>query len=223
MSIEVLRPTFHADSVERLTPDALKDVYEQAPHHPKIEVVAFDVDGTLMEHHAGEIGEDVRNTLETLSEAGKKLFIVSNAYNTMKKNRVDELHDIVAASRLPIDVYTPARVANGESPKKYRKPNPAMLEAIAQSEAVHPRHILMVGDQAFKDVLSAHRAGAQSLLVPRMGEGDDWKVKSFQRPVEKLVRQALSLPIHDADFPKGLAFGDAPQAPDGDGYLVRVP
>jgi hypothetical protein len=47
--------------------------------------------------------------------------------------------------------------------------------------------------QIAKDVVSANRAGAKSLLLPRRDSGDDIKVRIFQRPPEAVVRMALGI------------------------------
>jgi predicted HAD superfamily phosphohydrolase YqeG len=68
-----------------------------------------------------------------------------------------------------------------------------MLLHAAKVHGVSLTGVLMVGDQIAKDVVSANRAGAKSLLLPRRGKGDDLKVRIFQRPPEALVRMALGI------------------------------
>lgn len=178
-----LRPTFIAQNVELLTP--------AVAHQYALDAIAFDVDGTLSDYRAPEIEPTVYETLSALGEAGVKLFIVSNAYN----ERVGELADIYSAV-IPNDhIITPASVAPEGAPLgSYRKPSPAMLRHVIELAEVAPSHTLMVGDQLFKDIISANRANAQSLLVPRRGAGDHRGVR-LQRIPEMAVRAGLDLPL----------------------------
>ena len=62
----------------------------------------------------------------------------------------------------------------------------------------------MVGDQLFKDVLSARRAGVRALLVPRLGPSDHNGVRYLQRPVERVLRPLLGLPAGKRSWPHTL-------------------
>ncbi len=156
-----------------------------------IELVAFDVDGTLADYH-GAPDENVKAMLSQLGERGLNLCIISNAYGP----RVEELDELFGR---PFDmpVFTPGKlVAAGEKETKYRKPSPAMLERAAYGHGIALGRTLMVGDQIAKDVVSANRAGkagAKSLLVPRRGSGDHPGVRIFQRPAEAAAREMLGI------------------------------
>lgn len=182
---ELLRPAYMAKSVAGITPESL----------PHIQTIAFDVDGTLSDYHTSEIEPRIKDTLLNLGDAGYTLYIISNAYTA----RVDELNHIYG--EFVEEVISPATVTpTGENPKSYRKPRPDMLQYAIRESSSEPQETLMVGDQLLKDVVSANRAGAESLLVPRRGSGDDIRVRVLQRPVEALTRRALG--IHD--FPETL-------------------
>lgn len=213
MTLEVFKPTLIAHGAEALTPDALVGVGMGPGSKNEIKAAAFDVDGTLMNYHGEQFDEEVKESLLLLGSAGIKLFIISNAYDA----RVDELDRIVTRSGLPFrDIYTPASVTPpGEEPKHYRKPRPDMLQKIMKDHELNPKNVLMIGDQLAKDIVSANRADVHSLLVPRRGEGDDWRVRQFQRPVETLMRPLIGLPRHFNDFPRELVRSDAPKGPDG--------
>lgn len=177
--IHNLRPDFIAPSVLHVTPDFLS---EQG-----IKTLSTDVDGFLMSHHGSELPEEVRRHLQAVSDSGVNIVFSSNAYG----ERVDELHTIAATIDDTVRVVTPAMAAPLDvSPKKYRKPNPAVILKAAGITGVHPSEILHGGDQGMKDVLAANRAGAKSLLVPKYGEGGDWRVEILQRPLE-----AAALPL----------------------------
>lgn len=170
-----LRPTYVAAKFEQLDRAALKDKRLSG-----VSAVVCDVDGTLMNHHATELEQPIENSLNALAYAGIKLYILSNAYGS----RIDELHDIfgeyVVRIVTPVDVTPP-----GKNPKRYRKPNPAMLQSIIGGS--DPRRYLVVGDQLFKDVLTANRVGALSLLVNPRGDHGHWGVEHIQRPVEQVI------------------------------------
>ncbi|MBP7857923.1 HAD-IIIA family hydrolase [Candidatus Saccharibacteria bacterium] len=178
--VEILRPTFTAPTVEALP--KREDILAG------IQLVAFDVDGTLTEHH-GQLEESVKTALNELGARGLNMCIISNAYG----DRADSLRDMLG-DPFDMPVFTPKSVALlGERPSKHRKPSPAMLLHAAKVHGVNLTGVLMVGDQIAKDVVSANRAGAKSLLLPRRGHGDDIKVRVFQRPPEALVRMALGI------------------------------
>jgi|GEM_PF-1362577 len=191
--LDQLCPTYITSSVETLTPD----LFEKNKNRilGRVDAVAFDVDGTLMNHHDTELDDSVKKMLYSLSETGLRLFIISNAYDS----RAKELKDIFSKG-FDMRVITPVDVAGSMDPKKFRKPNPSMIQ-LALSELGEHEEFMMVGDQMLKDVLSAQRADVLSMLVPRRGEGDDWRVRLLQRPVENLLRQCVNLPKETRDFP----------------------
>ncbi|MDB5183958.1 MAG: family hydrolase [Candidatus Saccharibacteria bacterium] len=184
------RPTHIVRSIEGVTPEAL-----EASGLGDIDAIAVDSDGTGTDYHAEFIEDSVRETYMTLARAGIRLYVVTNSYNA----RVDTLRGMYEHSELGMKVITPEMVSGGDNPKKYRKPKSDMLELIQQEVG---SRVLMIGDQMMKDVWSANKAGAPSVLLPRRGEGDDPNVRRFQRPVELRLRQRLHLPIEDSDYPE---------------------
>jgi uncharacterized protein len=188
-----LKPTYTVRNVEGITPESL---WENSLDN--ISAIAFDVDGTLMPHHETYVKPVVYNTLKRLYQADLNLLIISNAYD----ERANELYDMFGMNLLNMDIITPALVTpTGEKPTSFRKPNPAMLEYASN---LVKGEVLMVGDQLFKDVLSANRAGMPSVLVPRRGDGDDPRVKYLQRPAEAAVRKLHGLPMIDEEYPETL-------------------
>lgn len=191
--MNILRPNYVARAVEALTPESITE------RTGSVRVVAFDVDGTLSDYHADRLEPSVKETLYNLGQSGLSLWVISNAYNS----RADELVDVLEGVVSHDHIVTPKIVADGNDPKRYRKPSPAMLRYVAATEAVDTYSILMVGDQMFKDIVSANRAGAQSVLVPKRGERDHVGVR-FQRPVEALARAGLGLPLTTSRYPDEL-------------------
>lgn len=189
-----LFPDFVVDSFAHLTP---ADILRLAP---ETRAVCMDVDGTITAHHAPLIPSVARDRLRSFHEAGLLTFIISNCYDA----RVAEVHALY--DPLVTDVLTPAQCVNPadptDRPRKHRKPAPDMLLAAAarhtvtdagEQRALRPEEMLMVGDQMFKDVLSAKRAGARAVLVPRLGRGDHPGVRFLQRPAEFKLRAATAL------------------------------
>lgn len=184
--ISLLRPTYIAHGIEALTPEVIE--------RHEIELVGYDVDGCLSDRNASRIERAVEEVLEKNAEAGCKSAIISNAYD----ERVEEVNELYG--RFVNLVVTPAMLAvDGELPSLYRKPSPAMLQFVMTQLGVHPSRTLMVGDQMFKDVVSANRAGARSLLLPRRGKGDHPGVR-LQRIPEAAVRGVLGLPVLSSRF-----------------------
>lgn len=182
--LELLRPTYTLPQVEDL------------PYHGHIldgiKLVAFDVDGTLANYH--ELPDTVvKRMLASLGRAGFDLCVISNAYNERALELQTKLGDVY---NMPI--VTPETVAaSGSDPRRYRKPSPEMLLHAMKYFAAKPDQTLMVGDQIFKDIVSANRAGTKSLLVPRRGNGDHPGVR-LQRFPEMLVRSALDIRFDEA-------------------------
>lgn len=187
------KPTYVAKSAEAL-PEAFETgVLDHIQH------VAFDVDGTLMNYHEGELPEWAAVLLRDLIEKGRRVSIISNAYG----DRAQELFDIFGQIHEDIYVITPEDVTqfDGDDPTRYRKPDPTMLERLAELTGVNAGHTLVVGDQLMKDVVTANTVGAESLIVERYGNGDDERVARWQRPIEELARRAMGLPGKWEDFP----------------------
>ncbi len=173
-----LKPDFTAPSVTAVTPELLVEL--------GVKTLSLDVDGSIMPHHAEEIPPEILAHLQMIGSSGIRIAFSSNSYN----GRVAELQAIAATISGEVRVVTPASVSPSSDErivKRYRKPNPAMIEEAARQTEVEIDEVLHGGDQAFKDVLAANRAGAHSLLIPRYGEGGDWRVEFLQRPVEGVV------------------------------------
>ncbi len=180
---DLLRPTYILNNIEELP--------FRADITSGIKLVALDVDGTIADYHALP-DEAAREAMRQLGDMGLYLCLLSNAYG----DRVDELNDEIGKP-FAMPVIAPAVVTPaGENPKAYRKPSAAMPLYAARIHGVRPNEMLVVGDQLFKDVVCANRAGAKGALLPRRGEGDHPGVK-LQRFPEMLVRRALGVRFED--------------------------
>lgn len=186
MHLTVFKPTHIAPAAEAITPEAL-----QVAQLGEIKVILWDFGGTLAEHSSKELEVSVTNTLLTLQNAGLVQIIHSNAYG----RNVAKLEHIATSNGLALAVLTPSAVTpKGETPKNYAKPRPDMIKKVMAEYAVQPHEILVIGDQMTKDVWAANRIGARSILLPRRGKGDDWRIWWLQRPVERILSWCLRLP-----------------------------
>lgn len=192
-----VRPDLVIDAVGHLT---AADVRRLAP---RVAALCFDIDGTVTDYHAPAVTDAQASHLGGLREAGYQTFVVSNCYG----ERAREVHALfephVTAVFTPEDCVDPADPKH--HPRKHGKPAPDMIFAAARTAGVGPDELLMVGDQMFKDVLAARRAGARALLVPRLGPSDHAGVRYLQRPVERVLRPLLGLPGGRGAWPRSLA------------------
>lgn len=95
-----IRPTFHLDSVNGLSAGRLRDL--------GVEAVLWDVDGTLMAHHAGRVDPALAAGFESLLRApGLRHAIVSNC----QEARFAELGEIFPATPVVLGYETGAGAA----------------------------------------------------------------------------------------------------------------
>ena len=201
-----IRPTFHLDSVNEMSPGALRDL--------GVEAVLWDVDGTLMGHHEDSVDPALAPAFETLLAAtGLRHAIVSNC----QEERFAELGTIfpeVSAvlgyetrtgpvfhiRRGAADEWRGRGAAGGAEPasapggaelagatggadagilRPIRKPSRRLVRAALEELdlADRPDAALMVGDQYFTDIASANLAGVRSVKVRTLHRG------SFPAPV----------------------------------------
>lgn len=194
MKLSHVKPSHVAVNAEAITPSALRQNGLE-----NIKYILWDFGGTLAEHSAKELEDDVVAALRALERAGFRQYIHSNAYGS----NVDKLRRIVQHYGLKMDVVTPIVVTpDGENPKLYAKPRPLMIEKIMVDNNVQADEILVVGDQMLKDVWAANNAGAFSVLVSRRGSEDDWRIKYLQRPLEMMLAKFFKIPQQSKQLTK---------------------
>lgn len=187
MKLSDFKPTYLAPEVEAITFQAL-----QANELGHIKYILWDFGGTLREHQAKELESTVIALLKALQGTGMRQAIHSNVYG---ERRIRAIREMASVDGLKIAVLTPATVTPaGKDAHHYSKPRPDMIKKVIAEEKIAPKEILVVGDQITKDVLAANRIGACSILVPRRGSKDDWRIKLFQRPIERMIYAYLKLP-----------------------------
>lgn len=159
--------------------------------------VTWDLDKTLVGQHEEVVPEAHVELLRAVALVGLRQAIVSNANSPQRALRVAAIGDgLSRATGAPMHIVTSSMVSGQRKPKR-----PIFDEAGRRMRLPNTR-IVHVGDQLFKDVLGANRAGyGATVLVPPYGEGDDPRVRFVQRPLERLVRRTLlGLPYHDANL-----------------------
>ena len=194
MQLSHVKPSHVAPKVEAITPDALRQNGLET-----IKYVLWDFGGTLAEHSAKELENDVVAVLRALERAGLRQYIHSNAYG----RNVDKLRRIVQHYGLKMDVMTPIAVTpDSQNPKLYAKPRSLMIEKIMADNNAQADEILVVGDQMLKDVWAANNAGVRSVFIERRGSEDDWRIKYLQRPLEMMLARFFRLPQQSKQLTK---------------------
>lgn len=126
----------------------------------------LDLDCTLMEYNAREIGSSIVGWLERLRVQGIRLCLLSNA-------RSDRLGPLARKLNIPF-------VA------KALKPLPYGCRAALKQLGLPPSRAGLIGDQVFADVLAGRLAGLFTILVTRLGHGEPWFTR-VKRPFERCV------------------------------------
>jgi len=174
-----------------------------------VSALLWDVDGTLMAHHAGQVDPRVRERWDELREAPDlEHAIVSNC----ELPRFEELGRIFSDIPVLLAFETPNGPAfrvrlNGQETfsgpgagllpvagavKPARKPNAELVEEGLRrlGHEGTPEAVVLVGDQYFTDVASANLAGIRSIKVPTLDRS------SFPLPVrlsQRLERAWIGL------------------------------
>ncbi len=208
-----IRPTFHLDSVNDLSAGRLRDL--------GVEAVLWDVDGTLMAHHAGRVDPALAAGFkDLLGAAGLRHTIVSNC----QEARFAELAEIFPAIPVMLGYETGAgaafRVRRGPAEswrgpgaaaaaassdgdraagdlRPIRKPSRRLVRAAIEELdfADRPEAALMVGDQYFTDIASANLAGIRSVKVSTLHRASfPSPVRASQRLEGLLYRLKYGLP-----------------------------
>lgn len=181
-----LRPTWLVDGVDRIEPGFLEG--------HGIRGLIWDIDGTLMAHHAGRVDARVAPAFERLLDLpDMRHVIVSNCDDT----RFAELGAILPRIAV-LKVYESAQGAVGRRwldgaeqwlparptgpVRALRKPD-ERIAAIALDVLGLPADVVaVVGDQRFTDIALANLGGLRSIKVPTLER------RSFPMPVRLLQR-----------------------------------
>jgi HAD superfamily hydrolase (TIGR01662 family) len=163
---------------------------------PDIRALSFDLDKTVVGYHAEEVPVPVLDALRELVGSGIRIAVVSNAHG----ERVERVRRIAKAMGEAVGSTCESVVPADAGGRP--KPNPAMFLTLATRLGLAPEACAHVGDQYFKDVVGAERAGfGATVLVAPQGEGDHPGVKWLQRPLEALIRPLMGYPARTDRFP----------------------
>ena len=131
-----------------------------------IKGIILDIDNTLEPYEHPDAGEEVRNWLFSLKEAGISAAFVSNN----GRERVERFN-----KPFGLPAYYKAK-------KPFKK---NIIRAMNDMGTTRENTILM-GDQVFTDVIAAHNAGIAAILLPPINDKRDLFTR-FKRLLEKII------------------------------------
>ena len=133
---------------------ALTDVTAELLRSRGITLLMLDFDNTIVPYTTSTPTEKMHRWLESMSQSGIKLCVVSNS----KKDRVK-----IFCARYGIDCITHAN-----------KPFPKGIQECLAKYQIHPQECALVGDQIFTDTLGANCTGVTSILVKAIDNHNIW-------------------------------------------------
>lgn len=175
MSIEDYRPDFVVEAVYDLTPDRLR--------FHGIKAVLVDLDNTLIAWNNPDGTPELRDWLDSMTEADLPVVVVSNN----KESRVAR-----AVDKFGVDYVSRAM-----------KPFTRGIKIAMDRYGFEPSEVVMVGDQLMTDIRAAHRAGVKSILVKPLVSSDAWNTK-INRFRERLVLAKLEEKYGKLQYQKGI-------------------
>ncbi len=156
----MFRMLFPFEYIESVTDIDYKKLYKK-----NYKAIVFDIDNTLVHH-----GEDVTNKVEemfnSIHEIGLKTFLLSDNSEERVRNFARNMNT--------------SYIANAS------KPNVANYHKAVDMLSVKREEVLYIGDQIFKDILGANRAGIDNILVKYMHHSHDKKI-GIRRRLEKII------------------------------------
>lgn len=166
----------------------LASVLDLQPEHLRVlglRGLLLDLDCTLKDYHATQVGTPVRAWLRQLRDAGIGLCLVSNG----KHLRIERFSQ-------DLDIPFVARAF---------KPLPRGCRHGLQILGLPAHQTAMIGDQLFADVLAGRLAGLFTILVRPTSPIEPWFTR-IKRPWERLALRWLQSP---AILPGALAGSSA--------------
>lgn len=168
--LQFLRPHLRLTSVRELRVEHLRERH--------LEGLLLDLDCTLKDHDAPEVGIPVVKWMEGLLQEGIRLCLFSNG----RPARVGQL-----AQGLGIPFVAQAF-----------KPLPFRCRTGAAKLGLALRQVAVVGDQLFADVLAGRLAGAFTILVKPTSPVEPWFTR-LKRPFERQVLGWMHIPGVEPD------------------------
>lgn len=161
----LLSPHLHLTSVLDLQVEHLRSL--------RLRGLLLDLDCTLKDYHATEVGTAVRAWLAELQSAGMRLCLLSNG----KPTRIERF-----SRQLDIPFVAQAF-----------KPLPRGCRRGLNILGLSASEVAVVGDQLFADVLAGRLAGLFTILVRPTSPAEPWFTR-IKRPVERLALRWLQPP-----------------------------
>lgn len=131
-----------------------------------IKALILDVDNTLIDIEKNMI-EGLEQWICSMKQNGIRFYILSNSNNGNKVKKI--------AKKIDIDYFY-----FGMKPLKHG------FRKIQKILKIDSKHIGVVGDQIFTDVLGANRCKMFSILVKPISEKDIW-ITVLKRPIENKI------------------------------------
>ena len=200
LMVRHMRPSLHLPDVASIDRVLLESL--------KIEVVIWDVDGTLMPRHGHEVAQPFRDAFRDIVLApGLRHVILSNADEARYRELGSIFPEIPVLRAYTTTEGVVSRTLLGDEDswsaaeaRKYlssgaqalRKPSVALIEA-ALVELDHPPRdsVLMVGDQYLTDIAGANLAGIRSLKVSTHAPASFPVPVRFLQSLERLAYRIL--------------------------------
>lgn len=160
--LRLVKPNLYLDSVLDLKPALLSEL--------EINSLLLDMDCTLKDYTAADVGREVREWIDRLRSEQIALCLLSNG----RPHRIGRL-----AEGLGIPFVA-----------KAYKPLPFRCRAAVSRMRLDRRRTAVVGDQLFADVLAGNLAGLFTILVRPTSADEPWFTR-LKRPLEKRVLRSL--------------------------------
>lgn len=155
-------PEWQLTTIYDLTPEQLK-----ARH---ISLLLTDLDNTLVPWNHKEKTPRLTKWLQTMTEAGIQVVVISN-------NKDERVKKVVE----PLGIDYIARA---------KKPFTKGIKQAMQRYHKTADEVVLVGDQLMTDIKAANTAGIHSILVKPLVDSDAWNTK-INRGLEVLLRKAI--------------------------------
>ena len=130
--------------------------------------VLLDLDNTLLPRGAADVPYEVKNWVQSLKDCGIKVAIISNTDNERCARVADDLGVVLKRNAF--------------------KPFVGGYVDVCAELGLACRDCVMVGDQSYTDILGAHRAGMQAILVEPLSDADPIHTRAL-RCIDSLAKR----------------------------------
>ena len=155
----LLKADYEAKTVFEIDYDNLKE--------EGINVIAFDLDSTVMKSKSGEFSKEVLSMFENLKKDFKLLIISNN-------NNPDYIEK--ASNQIDFPLIASAK-----------KPATKVAKEFLNSLSINPENMVMVGDRPLTDILFGKFLGCKTILVDSISWNEEKPIVRFARKLERIV------------------------------------